>query len=151
LKDSINYKLIIKYIVKPRHEINRDYAELVNDNELQLVFIGDAFINYRMIETTFTTDADTLYLTNYLTYKDGNHYASDVLVERIFSDKTDSTIIHRNNYPEYESEILEASKSYSKDLFNKDILGGKKGYLKKLFIRFYLRRRIENCCHENIF
>jgi hypothetical protein len=85
-------------------------------------------------------NSDSLTLTAYLPYKIGMKKKSDIIVQRIFKKDEDSTIILKNNYPEFTNLIYNLSKKYSKDYF---LAFSKKA--KYYFIRYSISSKIEDC------
>ncbi|MCX6152139.1 MAG: hypothetical protein NTX22_16555 [Ignavibacteriales bacterium] len=139
LKDTLNAELIFRYIITPVCKINRDYAEAVSDNEIHFVN-REAQVRKSGPHETNCKKFDTLFIKTVIRYRPGSSHPSNILVERIFEDGKDSSIIHVNSHPEYESEILKISNQYSKEYFtNRD------SKIKYYFIRFLLLREIPEC------
>jgi hypothetical protein len=145
LKDFQNYSLVVNYIVKPAVSLSNNYAELHSDSLLELVFRAEPITKGELVEYG-PSKSDSLIFTNYLTYKNGMIQKSDILVQRVFENGKDSTIILRNNYPEYKNIIVEKSKEYSKESFT-----GFKPWGKYFFIRYYILRHIDECGFDEIF
>jgi len=151
LKDSLNYELVLKYIVRSASALNRDYAEVDSDKVLRLVFARPGTFTYDERIVGFAPDADSVYFDNFITYSGGNHYVSNIFVERVFNAQSDTTHILSNNYPELKEVILIESAKYSKADFMSLIVGRKPHKGQRYFIRFYLRRFLQDCGYDKIY
>ncbi len=142
--DKNKFSLLVNYEIRPARLLSNNFAEIVSDSILNIVFKAEGFIGQQ--EYVFGPPvSDSLTFTNYLPYKIGMSKKSDILVQRIFNNNEDSTIILKNNYPEYEKLIYEKSKEYTRESFV-----GFSENAKYFFIRFYILRRIEDCGFEEI-
>jgi len=150
-RDSSNCVIYFKYEVKSNSEVNYDFAEIINKSEIRLVFKRKSVFTNDESVWMFSSESDTLILKNYLVYPKPKSLKSNILVERIFGDDKDSTIIRINNYPELEDEIFRVSKEYSKNSFLLNIIGNKNSKAKWFFIRFYLQYQNKECNYEKIF
>lgn len=138
LKDSLNAEITFNYIVRSGRNLNKDYAESVSDNEINLVFRKIVHITR---DPVICTSPDTVILDHYIQIdKPVEYKKSDILVERILYDGMDSTVILRNNFPELTGEILKLAKAYTK----RYILGNSPA-TKKYFINFSLILRYPEC------
>ena len=142
LKDTLNAKLILKFIITPVWKINHDYAESVSDDEIHFVFRGaqiDQIIDYLPVK--YPAEIDTLFVDSFVKYIPGtSSKPSDILVERIFKNDKDTSIIRINNHPKYTSEILKVSQLYTKEYFTSLV-----PKIKFYFIRFKIIRGIPEC------
>jgi hypothetical protein len=144
LNDKMNCNLLVNYIIHTTKTLSNNYSELISDSVLNIVFRGKGALISKL-EDYGPSDSDSLTFTCYVPYTTGMKEKSNILVQRIFNKDNDSTIILRNNYPEYESLIYKDSKDYTKGSFV--------GFSKKAkyyFIRFFILRRIEDCGYEEI-
>lgn len=145
LKDTLNFNLKINYTILSSRVISNSYAELVKEDEVNLVFKNHGIEKYNEAHIAIV-DSDTMTFENYIPYDSGRSDKADILVERVFSPSGDSTIIIRNNFPELTEKILAMSKEYSKEDF---ILHRPSS--KWYFIRFYHIRRITECDYHEEF
>ena len=147
LKDTLNAKLILKFIITPVWKINHDYAEAVSDDEIHFVFRGaqvEKTIDYVI---KYPQEIDTLFIDSKINYIPGtSSKPSNILVERIFKNDQDTSIIRINNHPEYNYEILKVSQMYTKNYFTRLV-----PKIKFYFIRFKIIREIPECNKEYIF
>ncbi len=144
LSDKNNCRLRVNYISRTMLELSNNFAEMVSDSILNLVYKSTIMIGYKGGPSK-PTESDTIIFTNYLPFKPGMSVKSEILVQRIFEGDRDSTIILNNNYPEFDDLIIEKSRGYSEDLF----LNGSPSS-KYFFIRFYILRKIDECGFEEI-
>ena len=145
LRDSIGCELILKYEIKPERELNDDFSELKNINELRLVFKRDYIVTSDPVRKFFSLDADTLTNTSFIFSTKRETKISDIIVERIFKEKMDTSFIRSNNYPEYTDEILRVSSRYSKKSFNDLVIKPGTSKAKWFFIRFHVINHIKEC------
>ncbi len=146
LKDTVDAELIIRYKITPVWKISQDYAEVVSDNEIHFVFRGAQVIN-TMHLNYYTKESDTLFIGSSVSYISGmSSEPSTILVERIFDNDQDSSIVHINNHPESISDILRVSKMYNKSDFTR--LAPE---VKYYFIRFKILREIPECNKKYLF
>jgi hypothetical protein len=143
LSDKRNCTLTINYIIQHK-PLNNSYGELEADTVLNLVFPQYLVMKYNE-GVIRVLDSDTLIITDYLPFKPGLAKKSDILVQRIFDNGIDSTIILRNNYPDYEQLIYERSKEFTPELFM-----GKTRRAKFCFIRFRILRILKSCGFEEV-
>lgn len=145
LKDTVNVKWNIEYLVLSPRILNNDYAEAVSERKIRFVFKRPGILTHEHIIYSFV-DSDTLILPAILKYKEKSVRESDILVERIFADGKDSTVVVRNNHPQLINEILKVSKSFTKERFT-DIKPEARHY----FIRFKIVRAIEKCGYQETY
>ena len=147
LKDSNGVRLKVRYQIRESGLLNSRYATITSEDELQIVVPQpnvQASIGDGPIKQNFSIDS--VCLDDFVTYKSGIAYQSDITVQRLYSNDNDSTMILRNNYPSMENEIYSQSKQYSKQLFL-DYAPNAKTF----FIRFHVRRYLPECHCQQIF
>ena len=87
---------------------------------------------------------DTSIVYGSLSFKGGVPVTSDILVKRLFFGEHDSTIIIRNNCPQYENDIYQAAHKYLKKDFLKEAPAAT-----QYFIRFKIWHYSPECnCRE---
>lgn len=148
LKDTLGAELIIRYLITPVWKISQDYAEAVSDNEIHFVFRGAQVINTMHLQSNYPNEKnDTLFIESSVSYISGmSSEPSNILVERIFDNDKDSSIVRINNHPESISDILRVSKMYNKNDFTR--LASE---VKYYFIRFKILREIPECNKKYLF
>jgi hypothetical protein len=139
LKDTMNFTFLIKYIILPGRELSRDCAIVNSNNEVCLYFSSSREVS-EDLRCILSGYHNVSYLIGYIPYKDGMHLPSEIFVERIFTGNRDTTIIRKNNNPDYVSTILEMSRTFSKNDFLKS-----DPQSIQYFICFYIRRYIPSC------
>jgi hypothetical protein len=117
LKDSVNVKLAIKYLIKNENSLNTDYAELVHDDELHIVTHRPLQRSGGFFVLVPDPKLDTVCIEDIVFYRGGKAIPSDILVERRFKSKKDTVVIVRNNHPELTEDIITQAKIYSRQYF----------------------------------
>ncbi|MDP4117229.1 MAG: hypothetical protein Q8903_13920 [Bacteroidota bacterium] len=147
LKDTSNITIIFKYFIYPPDKLNNDFAIMPSSHEIDFGFVSEPIdTTYRgCITWVMSPEIDSAVVVDYIDYKNGEAISSDILVERVFNANSDSIIIIKNNYAELAADIIKLSKDYKKDNFLSFAPNSK-----KYFIRFKVRRKIDNCGYQLI-
>ena len=123
IKDTSAYPLIFNYNFSK--SINSDYIDFSNQNKLEMYFrTFDCSIIENLSskppisidQTNKTVEIFTRFKTNKFLKQRAN-----ILVEKIFSDENDSTIIINNNLPYFEMDIRRIAKTYTKEYIDKKL------------------------------
>ncbi|MDP2365806.1 MAG: hypothetical protein Q8M94_18805 [Ignavibacteria bacterium] len=147
LKDTLNAALIINYIITPVWKINQDYAEAISDDEINFVFRGAQVRREIDVSIMYPQEIDTLFIDGYVMYKSGmSSDSSNILVERIFNNGLDTSIIRVNNHPECTIAILQTAKTYTKDYFTRLV-----PKVKYYYLRFKILREVPECNQRYVY
>jgi hypothetical protein len=138
LKDAHGAEITFNYIVKSGRNISKDYAEVISAKEINLVFRRKVFI---IRDPKVSISEDTVIINGFIKIdKPVEYKKTNILIERVFDNGKDSTIIVRNNFPEFKEEILKEAKEYNKNSFL-----GNSSVAKKYFINFSVELRYPEC------
>jgi hypothetical protein len=146
LVDTANFTFFIKYIILPSRYLSRDCAIVNSNNEVCLYFSSEEYGLLGHLRINYSLDPRLPYLISYIPYEIGMHRPSDIFVKRVFNGNQDTTIILKNNNPDYTSTVLEIARSYSR----KDFLKFFPEY-ESYFIKYYIRRNIPSCGCDEIY
>ena len=138
LKDTLNAEITFNYIVKSGRNISKDYAEVISAKAINLVFRRKVFI---IRDPKVSASKNTVTLYSYIKIdKPVEYKKSDILIERVFDNRKDSTIVLKNNFPEFTEEILKEAKKYNQNSFLEI-----SSTAKKYFINFSIELHYPEC------
>lgn len=140
--EDAQYRIKIKYVFYPAPKLNTAYAITNSVSEITFAFRASPIEKYyEGCGWPSESESDTVIFKNYINYKNGTIIGtSDIFVERLFDGDVDSTVIIKNNCPEYTEEILKEASTYSKKDFT-DVSPKSTKY----FITFQILRSIYEC------
>ena len=148
LRDTIGFSIKVRFIIESSQRISHAYAGFISDNELDFHFplrrnlIADEGFTIPVPDPTL----DSVFINIRIEYKSGKAPPADILVQRLFEDGTDRSVIIRNNYPNLEKEIYSTAQRYTKESFLH--YGPRSKYF---FIRYHVTRHVRECGYEFVY
>ncbi len=141
LKDTTNARLRLTYSSFDTKGLSQDYAQVTSRDEVKLVFRRKYF-GYPDAESYREGPLpDTVILHETIFTQDSIVAPTNILIEKFFGYKLDSTVIRVNNNPLLTSKIYDVASRYDKLSF----LGKEDPKPHWYFIRFKLGRHFPDC------
>lgn len=138
LRDTAEARIRMTYVFAPSMDISGDFAEVVSPNEVRFFF---RHIFNSTSDPAVWIRGDSVTTFAWLCTEDSIVAPSDILVERIFHDRSDTSIIVKSNNPWLNSGILSDAGWYKLEYLrsgNPDA--------KYFFIRYRLTRCTQDDC-----
>ncbi len=138
--------------------LTQSYARVMSDSAIDLVFrMHDGMYGYTGGDPIpWPQTGDTILCSTHILGTPATPAKSDIVVERVFEDGSDSCAIIKNNHPEFTTQILAAAREINLDQFlvlqhpnlqpweiSRDKFPD--AYNKTFMVRVYILRRIPPC------
>ena len=122
----------------PSMDVSGDFAEVASPDEVRLIF---RHVASGWVEPSLVIHGDSLTLSEQFVTDDSIVVPSEIIVERIFRENSDTSVIVKSNNPWLNSAILRKVA-----WFTKQYLSSGNPEVKHFFIQYRLTRNTYNDC-----